>query len=80
MWRIYWKFYHIVNQDFIYDNLLLDCYKIARFAKGGASVDYLKNLPMDSLMKEIAIVNKAAEQEKQLIEIEQAKASKRKRF
>lgn len=49
---------------------MLDCYKIARYAQGGAPVEYLKNLPLDELYFEIEIINKAAEQEKMLIDAE----------
>lgn len=65
---VYWKFYNLVGQELIYDNLLLDCYKVARYAQGGATVEYLKSLPLDELFLEIEIVNKAAAQEKMLLD------------
>ena len=67
---IYRKFYYLITQGQSYDDLLLECYKVARYAQGGAPVDYLKNLPLDELRNEITIINKAAAQERQLIEAE----------
>ena len=69
---IHRKFYHLITHGQSYDDLLLECYKVARYAQGGAPVDYLKNLPLDELRNEITIVNKAAAQERQLIEAESA--------
>lgn len=40
----------------------MESYKIARFAQGGASIDYLKNLPLDEWQTEVAAVNRVAEQ------------------
>jgi len=69
---IYRKFYYLIGQEQSYDDLLLECYKVARYAQGGAPVEYLKNLPLDELRLEIGIVSKAAEQEKMLIDAETA--------
>ena len=67
---IYRKFYYLIAQSQSYNELLLECYKVARYAQGGAPVEYLKNLPMNELHLEIEIINKAAEQEKMLIDAE----------
>jgi hypothetical protein len=69
---IYRKFYYLITQRKSYDEWLLDCYKVSRFTNGGASLEYLKNLPLDQLNNEVATTNKAAEQEKMLIEAERA--------
>lgn len=47
---------------------------MARFTKGGVSVHYLKNLPLDELNREIATVNEAADQEKTLVDAERYKS------
>jgi len=47
---------------------MLNCYKIARFTNGGSPVERLINLPLDELFSEINIVNKAAEQEKAIVD------------
>ena len=49
---------------------MLDCYKITRFTNGGSPIEYLVNLPLDELVLSIKTVNKAAEQEKMLIDAE----------
>lgn len=67
---IHRKFYHLIVQEQSYDELLLECYKVARYAQGGAPVEYLKNLPLDDVHLEIRTINKAAEQEKMLIDAE----------
>lgn len=67
---VYRKFYNLIAQQQSYSELLLECYKVARYAQGGAPVEYLKNLPLDELHLEIGIINKAAEQEKMLIDAE----------
>jgi len=46
----------------------LECTKIARFAQGGAPIEYLINLPLDELFLTIDSVNKAAEWEKSIID------------
>ena len=50
--------------------MLLECVKFARYAQGGAPVEYLKNLPLDELILESQMLNKAAAQEKALIDAE----------
>jgi len=42
--------------------------KIARFAQGGAPIEYLINLPLDELFDTIDASNKAAEWEKAIID------------
>ena len=65
---IHRKFYHLIVQPQSYEELLLECYKVARYAQGGAPVEYLKNLPLDELHLEIGVINKAATQEQMLID------------
>lgn len=67
---IHRKFYYLIAQGQSYEDLLLECYKVARYAQGGASVEYLKNLPLDELSLELNTINKAAEQEKMLLDAE----------
>ena len=64
------KFYYLIVQQQSYSELLLECYKVARYAQGGAPVEYLKSLPLDDLHLEIGIINKAADQEKMVIDAE----------
>lgn len=54
--------------EFGYDALILDCYKLTRFTNGGANLNYLKDLPLDELFKEIEAANLAAEEEKRIME------------
>ena len=67
---IHRKFYHLIVQGQNYQNLLLECVKFARYAQGGVPVEYLKNLPLDELILESQMLNKAAAQEKALIDRE----------
>lgn len=65
---IHRKFYHLVVLEQSYDDLLLECYKVSRFTNGGAPIERLINLPLNELFNEIKVVNKAAEQEKMIID------------